>query len=206
MYLILLNSLGVLHWAGWPFGPLFSLDLVPYRNKGSTHSILKQFFSVEPSNKANAVCVQLVRPWNSSQGGQDYFFSHKMERIIDHPLLLELPYLSIKPKTQSQQGKKWCPVRGPQKPYPIGGGIPTYPILGIISSSRRLHVSGSKQTWIRILTMNARLFMNFLLLNVAFATQIFLISTMWDNSHLFLVTCHRKFHVFHKSDFRWSSD
>ena len=34
------------------------------------------------------------------------FLFHKMERIIDHPLLLQLPYLRIKPKTQSQQGKK----------------------------------------------------------------------------------------------------
>ena len=77
MYLILWNSLGVIHWAGWPFGPLFSLDLVPYRNKGSTHLILKQFSSMEPSNKANTVCVQLLRPCNSSEGVQDYFFLTK---------------------------------------------------------------------------------------------------------------------------------
>ena len=36
----------------------------------------------------------------------------KIERIINHPLLLELSYLRIKPKTQSQQGKKWCPIQG----------------------------------------------------------------------------------------------
>ena len=29
---------------------------------------------MEPSNKANAVCVQLVRPCNSSERVQDYFF------------------------------------------------------------------------------------------------------------------------------------
>ena len=49
--------------------------------------------------------------------------------------------------------------------------------------------SSGKQTWIG--TTNSSLFMNFLLLNVAF---------------VILVTCHRKFHVFHKSDSRWSSD
>ena len=56
---------------------------------------------MEPSNKANAVCVQLVRPCNSSERVPDSFFFHKMERVINHPLLLGLPYLSIKPKTQS---------------------------------------------------------------------------------------------------------
>ena len=61
---------------------------------------------MEPSNKANTVCVQLVRPCNSSECVQDYFFPQNMERIINHPLLLELPYLRIKPKTQSQQDKK----------------------------------------------------------------------------------------------------
>ena len=37
-----------------------------------------------------------------------FFFFHKMERIINQaiPLLLELPYLKIKPKTQTQQAKK----------------------------------------------------------------------------------------------------
>ena len=49
-------------------------------------------------------------------------------------------------------------------------GVLTYlahPIYGIIPPPpRRLHVSRGKQTW--IWTTNARLFMNFLLLNVAF--------------------------------------
>ena len=63
---------------------------------------------MEPSNKANTVCVQLVRPCTSSEHVQDSnVFFHKMERIINHPLLL--PYLRIKPKTQSQRGKKMIP-------------------------------------------------------------------------------------------------
>ena len=64
------------------FGPLFPHDLVPYRNKGSTRCILKQFFSMEPSNKANTVCVQLVRPCNSSEHVQDSnFFITKCDTV-----------------------------------------------------------------------------------------------------------------------------
>ena len=64
------------------FGPLFSHDLVPYRSKGSNRCILKQFFSMEPSNKANTVCVQLVRPCNSSEHVQDSnFFITKCDTV-----------------------------------------------------------------------------------------------------------------------------
>ena len=49
---------------------------------------------------SNPGYIQLVRPCNSSErvlDGKDR---------INYPLLLELPYLRIKPKTQSQQRKK----------------------------------------------------------------------------------------------------
>ena len=108
------------------FGPLFSHDLVPYRNKGSTHSIFKTIFSVEPSNKANTVCIQLVRPCTSSEHVQDSnVFFHKMERIINYPLLL--PYLRIKPKTESQRGKKMIPYLRLEilKNYPSDAYSPT---------------------------------------------------------------------------------
>ena len=45
--------------------------------------------------------------------------------------------------------------------------------------------------------------MNFLLLNVAFLIEIFLNLNM---IHIFLVICHSKFHVFHKSVSSWSRD
>ena len=45
--------------------------------------------------------------------------------------------------------------------------------------------------------------MNFMLLNVALVILIFLNLNM---IHLFLVICHRKFHVFHKSVSSWSRD
>ena len=132
---------------------------------------------MEPS-KANTVgivkillpCVQLVRPCNSSERVQNYFFPQSgKDNKPNHPLLLELPYLRIKPKTQSQQGKNdtLFKVRDPQR-Y-----LPTQPIhvYGIIlpplpPPPRRLQVSRGKQTWIG--TTNSRLFMNFLLLKVAF--------------------------------------
>ena len=94
----------------------------------------------------------------------------------NHPSLLELPYLRIKPKTQSQQGKNdtLFKVRDPQR-Y-----LPTQPIhvYGIIPlpPPRRLQVSRGKQTWIG--TTNSRLFMNFLLLDVSFVIQIFLNSNI----------------------------
>ena len=49
--------------------------------------------------------VQHVRPCNSSESAQDYFFPQNgKDNKPNHPLLLELPYLRT--KTQSQQGKK----------------------------------------------------------------------------------------------------
>ena len=80
---------------------------------------------MEPS-KANTVgivkillpCVQLVRPCNSSERVQNYFFPQNgKDNKPNHPLLLELPYLRIKPKTQSQQGKNdtLFKVRDPQR-------------------------------------------------------------------------------------------
>ena len=56
--------------------------------------------------KIHLPCVQLVRPCNSSEGVQDYFFPQNGKDKPNHPLLLELPYLRIKPKTQNQQCKK----------------------------------------------------------------------------------------------------
>ena len=73
---------------------------------------------MEPS-KANTVgivkillpCVQLVRPCNSSERVQNYFFPQNgKDNKPNRPLLLELPYLRIKPKTQSQKGKKRYPI------------------------------------------------------------------------------------------------
>ena len=54
---------------------------------------------MEPS-KVNTVgiakilppCVQLVRPCNSSKRVQDYFFPHKMERIINQTMHYYLSY------------------------------------------------------------------------------------------------------------------
>ena len=52
-------------------------------------------------------CEQLVRPCNSSEPVQDFFFPQNgKDNKPNHPLLLRLPYLRIKPKVQSQQGKK----------------------------------------------------------------------------------------------------
>ena len=63
-----------------PAGHLVHYSLLIWSHTGttrSTHSILKQFFSMEPSNKANTVCVKLVRPCNSSKQVQVYSFSTK---------------------------------------------------------------------------------------------------------------------------------
>ena len=38
---------------------------------------------------------------------------------INHPLLLELPCLRIKPKTQGQQRKTWYPIKGSRSSKPI---------------------------------------------------------------------------------------
>ena len=108
--------------------------------------------------------------------GLFFFPQNAKDNKPNHPLLLELPYLRIKPKTQSQQGKNdtLFKVRDPQ------WYLPTQPIhvYGIIPlpPPRRLQVSRGKQTWIG--TTNSRLFMNFLLLNVGFVIQIFLNSNI----------------------------
>ena len=53
---------------------------------------------MEPSHKANTVCVQLLRPCNSSEGVQDYFFFTKwipylrFEILKNHTLSRD-PYL-----------------------------------------------------------------------------------------------------------------
>ena len=101
------------------------------------------------------------------RAGSGLFAQNAKDNKPNHPLLLDLPYLRIKPKTQSQQGKNdtLFKVRDPQR-Y-----LPTQPIhvYGIIlppPPPRRLQVSRGKQTWIG--TTNSRLFMNFLLLKVAF--------------------------------------
>ena len=39
-----------------------------------------------------------------------FFPQNGKDNKPNHPLLLELPYLRIKPKTQSQQGKKRYPI------------------------------------------------------------------------------------------------
>ena len=132
-----------------------------------------------------------------------FFPQNGKDNKSSHPLLLELPYLKIKPKTQTQQAKKWYPITSATYlpgPYTYMGLSPPPP-----PTLRRLHVSRGKQTWIG--TTNAGLFMNFLLLHVAFVIywNIFKFKHIkWFIS--FLVTCHGKFHVFHKSDSRWSRD
>ena len=134
-------------------------------------------------------------------------FSQNGKDGINHPLLLELPYLRIKPKTQGQQGKKWYPIEGSRSSKTIPDqAVLTYlahPYMGLSlpPPPRRLHVARGKQTW--IWTTNARLFMNFVSLNVAFLIEIFFSLNM---IHIFLVICHRTFHVFHKSVSSWSRD
>ena len=62
------------------------------------------------------------------------------------------------------------------KNYTLSGDAYLYvPFIRDYFLPRRLHVLRGKQTWIRIWTTNARLFMNFLLLNVAFVILMFLI-------------------------------
>ena len=172
-----------MHWAGWPFGSLFCLDLVPYRNKRSTkrstHSILKQFFSMEPS-KANTVGIVKNSPSPRTtrktlkffRACSGLFFPQNAEdNKPNYPLLLELPYLRIKPKTQSQQGKKWYPIWGSRS-----SAVLTYlahTCIWIIPTPPPHpppHVSRGKQKWIG--TTNARLFMSFLLLTGAFMSFI----------------------------------
>ena len=70
---------------------------------------------MEPSNKANTVCVQLLRPCNSSEGVQDSFFFHKMDTLFK--------------------------VRDPQKPYPFRH--PYLPTLykGLFPPPKDSHVS-----------------------------------------------------------------
>ena len=54
---------------------------------------------------------------------------------INHPLLLELPYLRIKPKTQGQQRKKWYPIKGSRSsktiPYQAVLTYLAHPYMGL---------------------------------------------------------------------------
>ena len=74
----------------------------------------KQFFSIEPS-KANTVGIvrnspSLRRTRKTLQFFRAcsglFFPQNGKDDKPNHALLLELPYLRIKPRTQSQQGKK----------------------------------------------------------------------------------------------------
>ena len=63
-----------------------------------------------------------------------------------------------------------------------------HPYMGLSPPLRKLHVSRGKQTW--IWTTKTRLFMNFLLLNVAFLIQIFLSSLLcWKLTPLVRSLC-----------------
>ena len=131
-----------------------------------------------------------------------FFPQNGKDNKSSHPLLLELPYLKIKPKTQTQQAKNdtLSPAVLTYLAHTLTWDYPPPP-----PTLRRLHVSRGKQTWIG--TTNAGLFMNFLLLNVAFVIYL----NIFKFKHIkwfisFLVTCHGKFHVFHKSDSRLSRD
>ena len=137
-------------------------------SKANTVGIVKN----SPSLCTTRKTLQFFR----ASSGLFFFPQNAKDNKPNHPLLLELPYLGIKPKTQSQQGKNdtLFKVRDPQwylptQPMHVYGIIPLPP-------PRRLQVSCGKQTWIG--TTNSRLFMNFLLLNVGFVIQILLNSNI----------------------------
>jgi len=79
------------------------------------HSILKKIFSMELS-KANTVRIVKNSPslrttrktlqFYRACSGFFFFPRNGRDNKPSHPLLLELPYLRIKPMTQSQQAKK----------------------------------------------------------------------------------------------------
>ena len=63
------------------------------------------------------------------------FFPQNGKDGINHPLLLELPYLRIKPKTQGQQRKKWYPIKGSRSsktiPYQAVLTYLAHPYMGL---------------------------------------------------------------------------
>ena len=76
---------------------------------------------MEPSNKANTVCVQLLRPCNSSEGVQDYFFLTKwipylrFEILKNHTLSGD-PYLPTLYKGLSPPPEDTCHVQANMDP------------------------------------------------------------------------------------------
>ena len=66
---------------------------------------------MEPSNKANTVCVQLLRPCNSFEGVQDYFFLTKWI-----PYLSGDPYLPTLYKGLSPPPEDTCHVQANMDP------------------------------------------------------------------------------------------
>ena len=140
------------------------------------HSILKKIFSMELS-KANTVRIVKNSPslrttrktlqFYRACSGFFFFPRNGRDNKPSHPLLLELPYLRIKPMTQSQQAKKWYPIWGSRF-----SAVLTYLAHTCIwdysphTPPQRLYESRGKQ--ILIGTTNARLFMSFLLLKVSF--------------------------------------
>ena len=135
-------------------------------------------------------------------------FFHKMKRIINHPLLLELLYLRIKPKTQSQQGKKWYPIWGSRasKTIPYQAMHTYLPYI----RDYLLPPKTSRVMWQANMDPDlddkCQVIHEFSIVKCCFCYLKFLNSNIWNDSHRFLVTCHRKFHVFGKSDPRWSRD
>ena len=99
-----------------PAGHLVHYSLLIWSHLGAKGVSLhgKQFFSMEPS-KANTVGIIKNSPslrttrkiLKFSRACSGLFFPQNgKDNKPNHALLLELPCLRIKPKTQSQQGKK----------------------------------------------------------------------------------------------------
>ena len=119
------------------------------------------------------------------RGCSGLLFFHKMERInqtIHYYLSYPIYGSNQRHKTNNVKNdtlfKVWDPQRYLPSPY-MYMGLPPPPS----PQPRRLDVSRGKQTWIG--ATNARLFMNFLLLNVSFVIQIFLNSSIWNDSYPF---------------------
>ena len=77
-------------------------------------------------NSPSCTYIQLVRPCNSSSGL--LYFPQNGKGGINHPLLLELPHLSIKPQSQAKANKvkndTLFKARDPQKQNPIRRYLP----------------------------------------------------------------------------------
>ena len=86
---------------------------------------------MEPSHKANTVCVQLLRPCNSSEGVQDYFFFTKwipylrFEILKNHTLSRD-PYLPTLYKGLSSPPEDSHVSRASKHGSEFGRRIPGY--------------------------------------------------------------------------------